>query len=54
MIDYKGWEIYQDDDTRNIYWYATSPNYDVDCNQEDGYFVANGVSLTSYDSIDDL
>jgi len=55
MIEkYKGWEIRQDDDTRSVFWIATSPNYDIDCNQEDGYFVSNGISLISYDSIDDL
>lgn len=52
-IKYKGWEIYQDDDTRRVFWCATSPNYDVDCDDE-GFHVINGTALTSYDSIDDL
>lgn len=53
MIKYKGWEIRQDDDTRKTFWLATSPNYDVDCDDR-GFYVSNGVSFTSYDSIEDL
>lgn len=54
-IKYKGWEIYKEDDTRNTFWLAISPMYDVDyTGPEDGYKVIKGDGLTSYDSIDDL
>jgi hypothetical protein len=55
MIEtYKGWEIQHNDSSfiHSEAFYATSPDYDVDCDQ-DGFFVRSGIVLYS-DSIEDL
>ena len=51
---YKGWEIRHNDSSfiHSEAFYATSPDYDVDCDQ-DGFLVRSGIVLYS-ESIDDL
>jgi hypothetical protein len=50
--DYRGWEINFNDAPYGEKYCATSPDYDVDCDQ-DGFFVCGGCVLTS-DSIEKL
>lgn len=52
---YRGWNVHYDHPPipiRSMDWSATSPDYDVDCD-EDGFFVCSGqqVHAATYDAL---
>lgn len=52
MEEYRRWEISKNSAPYGERYEATSPDYDVDCDQ-DGYFVCAGCSLQA-DTIEEL